>query len=120
MVGADAPDSVITTLPPKHALAEGFDYCVLFTAGDVFEMRTIHVAISLPSNPPLNPFAMIAGLLALSLKWWKHAYCALKHDSLAPCLAIFIKEVKSLTALSPILAMVAASLTLTEVTTTAL
>ena len=42
LVGADAPDSVITTLPPKHALAEGFDYSALFTAGDVFEMRTIH------------------------------------------------------------------------------
>ena len=42
LVGADAPHSVITTLPPKHSLAEGFDYHDLFSEGEVFEMRTIH------------------------------------------------------------------------------
>lgn len=41
-VGADAPHAVITTLPPKHTLAEGFCYSALFGEGDSFEMRTIH------------------------------------------------------------------------------
>lgn len=42
LVGADAPHSIITTLPAKHSLAEGFDYNALFSADDVFEMRSIH------------------------------------------------------------------------------
>lgn len=42
LVGVDSPNSVITTLPLKQSLPEGFAYNALFALGDVFEMRTIH------------------------------------------------------------------------------
>ncbi|BCD99404.1 PilZ domain-containing protein [Marinagarivorans cellulosilyticus] len=41
LVGVDAPNSVITTLPLKQNLPEGFGYEALFSQDDVFEMRTI-------------------------------------------------------------------------------
>lgn len=42
LVGVDAPNSVITTLPLKQSLPEGFGYDAIFAPDDIFEMRTIH------------------------------------------------------------------------------